>query len=70
MSEYAIVSSVILTGAEYERLTARVKELEEGLGKLTARLYEDLDGGRKLRRAEVDKARALLSPAPEKGGEG
>jgi hypothetical protein len=31
MSEYTIVSSVILTGAEYERLTARVKALEEAL---------------------------------------
>jgi hypothetical protein len=45
-------------------LTARVKELEAALNRLTTRLYEDLDGGRKLRRGEVDKARAALSPAP------
>jgi predicted RNase H-like nuclease (RuvC/YqgF family) len=50
------------------RLTARVEELEAALNRLTTRLYEDLDGGRKLRRGEVDKARAALTQ-PAKGGE-
>jgi hypothetical protein len=54
--------------AKITRLTARVKELEAALNRLTTRLYEDLDGGRKLRRGEVDKARAALTQ-PAEGGE-
>jgi hypothetical protein len=45
----------------YDALRNQIAELVEALRRLTDRLTEDFDGGRKVRRGEIEKARAVIA---------
>lgn len=50
-----------------EKAADRIETLEVALQTLTDKLYADFDGGRKLRRYDIDEARAALAGEKKDG---